>query len=464
MSTGVSTADLLGTIVAATRRVVEVRSDATPAAVLARAQQRQPGGREFEQALAGPSTASTVRPAGARVIAECKRRSPSKGILREQYNPADHARAYALAGAAAISVLTEPTFFDGHPDHLRQVRAAVDIPLLRKDFIVSEYQLLEAAVLGADAALLIVGALTDSELVRLLAAAETLGLATLVEVHDLDEMRRALDAGARIIGVNSRNLRTLTVDLGVLDLIVEQLPDAVTAVAESGIRTPADISRLTAAGYDAFLVGERLITQTGPRSGVARAAWRMIGIRDERSVMSDSPLRVKVCGLLRVEDAVLAVELGATAVGFIFWPRSPRFIDPATARTIASALPPAVARVGVFVDQAAEFVKQVAETVPLDAVQLHGNESVADYAQVGVPLIKAIAVVGSVRWQRHGCRPGGCDGIARCARPRAARRHWPHDRLERCRGDGRTPPHNSVRRVESAECVGGGRQGPAVHG
>lgn len=118
----------------------------------------------------------------------------------------------------------------------------------------------------------------------------------------------------------------------------------------------------------------------------------MIGIRDERSVMSDSPLRVKVCGLLRVEDAVLAVELGATAVGFIFWPRSPRFIDPATARTIASALPPAVARVGVFVDQAAEFVKQVAETVPLDAVQLHGNESVADYAQVGVPLIKAIAV------------------------------------------------------------------------
>ena len=171
------------------------------------------------------------------MIAECKRRSPSKGILREQYNPADHARAYAQAGAAAISVLTEPTFFDGHPDHLRQVRAAVDIPLLRKDFIVSEYQLLEAAVLGADAALLIVGALTDSELVRLLAAAETLGLATLVEVHDLDEMRRALDAGARIIGVNSRNLRTLTVDLGVLDLIVEQLPDAVTAIAESGIRT-----------------------------------------------------------------------------------------------------------------------------------------------------------------------------------------------------------------------------------
>jgi indole-3-glycerol phosphate synthase len=264
VSTGVSTADLLGTIVAATRRVVEVRSDATPAAVLARAQQRQPRGREFEQALAGPSTASTVRPAGARVIAECKRRSPSKGILREQYNPADHARAYAQAGAAAISVLTEPTFFDGHPDHLRQVRAAVDIPLLRKDFIVSEYQLLEAAVLGADAALLIVGALTDSELVRLLAAAETLGLATLVEVHDLDEMRRALDAGARIIGVNSRNLRTLTVDLGVLDLIVEQLPDAVTAIAESGIRTAADISRLTAAGYDAFLVGERLITQADP--------------------------------------------------------------------------------------------------------------------------------------------------------------------------------------------------------
>ncbi len=180
--------------------------------------------------------------------------------------------------------------------------------------------------------------------------------------------------------------------------------------------------------------------------------------------MSDSPLRVKVCGLLRVEDAVLAVELGATAVGFIFWPRSPRFIDPATARTIASALPPAVARVGVFVDQAAEFVKQVAETVPLDVVQLHGNESVADYAQVGVPLIKAIAV--SVPF----------DGSVMDAVPEDVTVLLDAHDPERRGGTGRTIDWSvaaamAARRptilsggLNPHECVGGGRQGPPVHG
>ncbi len=264
MSTGAVMPDLLATIVAATRRVVEVREAARPAAVLARDQTRQPRGRAFEAALAATTAPPTDRPARARVIAECKRRSPSKGILREQYAPARHARAYAQAGAVAISVLTEPTFFDGHPDHLRDVRTAVDVPLLRKDFIISEYQLIEAAVLGADAALLIVGAMTQTELTRLLGAAERLGLAALVEVHDLDEMERAVDAGARVIGVNSRNLRTLSVDLQVLDVVGRRIPDHVTAVAESGIRTPEDLSRLTAAGYDAFLVGERLIAEPDP--------------------------------------------------------------------------------------------------------------------------------------------------------------------------------------------------------
>ena len=161
-------------------------------------------------------------------------------------------------------MLTEPTFFDGDPQHLREVRAAVDLPLLRKDFIVSEYQLLEAAVLGADAALLIVGALEQQDLRRLLDAAEGLRLAALVEVHDVSELERALDAGARLVGVNSRNLRTLSVDLGVFDTVAARLPRDVTAVAESGIRRPEDLSKLSAAGYHAFLVGERLIAQPDP--------------------------------------------------------------------------------------------------------------------------------------------------------------------------------------------------------
>lgn len=248
--------DLLATIVAATERIVAIREEARPRAAVERAIVRQPRGDAFAAALAGGPA--------PRVIAECKRRSPSKGILREDYTPALHAAAYAKAGAAAISVLTEPTFFDGSLEHLRAVRAAVDVPLLRKDFIVSDYQLLEAAAAGADAALLIVGALNDAALRGLLARATQLGLAALVEVHDEGEQRRALDAGAAIVGVNSRNLRTLTVDLGVLDRIAATLPHGVTAVAESGIRSTADLNRLADAGYHAFLVGERLITQPDP--------------------------------------------------------------------------------------------------------------------------------------------------------------------------------------------------------
>jgi indole-3-glycerol phosphate synthase len=248
--------DLLATIVAATRRTVSVRTQAVPQLALVRATARRPAGDRFERALReGPAP---------RVIAECKRRSPSRGILRADYDPAAHARAYAAAGAAAISVLTEPTFFDGAPDHLRAVRAAVTIPVLRKDFIVDEYQLFEAMEWGADAVLLIVSALDDRALGLLLGRAADLGLACLVEVHDLEELRRAVDAGATIVGVNSRNLRTLTVHMEVLDAVAAELPSHVTGVAESGIRSRADIDKYTAAGYRAFLVGEQLITQADP--------------------------------------------------------------------------------------------------------------------------------------------------------------------------------------------------------
>jgi indole-3-glycerol phosphate synthase len=258
------TPDLLLTIVAAARRIVEVRERTRPRAELERDLRRPPGGDAFVAALT-----TTAAP---RVIAECKRRSPSRGVLRHDYHPAAHARSYAEAGAAAISVLTEPTFFDGDLEHLRAVRAAVALPVLRKDFIVSEYQLLEAAAAGADAVLLIVGALTDAELRELLAGAARLGLAALVEVHDLPELQRAVDAGASVIGVNSRNLRTLEVNLTVLDAVGAALGRGITAVAESGIRTRDDLARLSAAGYSAFLVGERLITEPDP--GAALRALR----------------------------------------------------------------------------------------------------------------------------------------------------------------------------------------------
>jgi indole-3-glycerol phosphate synthase len=248
--------DLLATIVAATGRIVEVRSRECPPERLEAMVTRAPRGDLFAEAL------STTR--APRIIAECKRRSPSRGILRLDYDPAAHATAYERAGAAAISVLTEPAFFDGDPDHLRQVRAAVSVPILRKDFIISEYQLLEAAALGADAVLLVAGALRQDELRRLGSRAAAMGLATLVEVRDLEELRRAIDMGARIVGVNSRNLRTLSVDHGVLEALAAYIPGDVIAVAESGIRTPQDLGRLWAHGYDAFLVGERLIAEPDP--------------------------------------------------------------------------------------------------------------------------------------------------------------------------------------------------------
>lgn len=257
-------ADLLGTIVAATRRAVELREAAVSRAELERQIRRQPRGDLFTAALS-----SSVEP---RVIAECKRRSPSRGVLRQDYDPAAHARAYAEAGAAAISVLTEPTFFDGSLAHLAQVREAVACSIIRKDFIVLPYQIAEAVVAGADAILLIVGALTDEELRDLSQQARAAGLAALVEVHDAEELTRAVDAGAGIIGVNSRNLRTLTVDLNVLEALAPAIPDDVVAVAESGIRSLEDIRRLTTHGYDAFLVGERLIVQPDP--GAALVALR----------------------------------------------------------------------------------------------------------------------------------------------------------------------------------------------
>jgi indole-3-glycerol phosphate synthase len=220
------------------------------------------------------------------VIAECKRRSPSKGVLAPRYDPVGIARSYERGGAAAISVLTEPTFFDGALDHLSAVRAAVAVPLLRKDFIVDEYQLFEARAAGADAVLLIVAALDQPKLLRLQSRAWELGLATLVEVHDDDELSRAVDSGARVLGVNNRNLRTLTVDVDASFRLAARMPAHVVAVSESGLQTRDDLERLSSAGYRAFLIGERFMTDPDP----AKAIGELIGSEVGRT-LSGSPAR-----------------------------------------------------------------------------------------------------------------------------------------------------------------------------
>jgi len=253
--------DLLRTIVAATERITAVRRERESCAALERrAAQASPAGDRFEHALAAQGRVN--------VIAECKRRSPSKGVLMTEYDPPAIAAKYERGGAAAISVLTEPTFFDGSLEHLRAVRAAVSLPLLRKDFIVDEYQLLEARAAGADAILLIVAALDQAALARLQARAADMGLAALVEVHDENELVRAIDAGARVVGVNNRNLRTLQVDVDASYRLAARIPRDVVAVSESGLQSPDDLERLSSAGYRAFLIGERFMTDPDPVAAI----------------------------------------------------------------------------------------------------------------------------------------------------------------------------------------------------
>ncbi|MFC5728471.1 MULTISPECIES: indole-3-glycerol phosphate synthase TrpC [Nocardioides] len=206
---------------------------------------------------------------GSSVIAEVKRKSPSKGDLADIPDPAALAKEYAAGGAAAISVLTEQRRFNGSLDDLRAVRAAVDTPLLRKDFIVTEYQLLEARAAGADLALLIVASLPGDELRRLHDSARELGLTVLVEVHDEAETERAVDLGAELIGVNARNLKTLAVDADTFGRLAPLVPADRVLVAESGITGPTDVQRFVDQGARAVLVGEALVKHGAPRDAVA---------------------------------------------------------------------------------------------------------------------------------------------------------------------------------------------------
>lgn len=208
------------------------------------------------------------RAPGSSVIAEVKRRSPSKGDLADIPDPAVLAGEYAAGGAAAISVLTEQRRFGGSLADLRAVRAAVDVPLLRKDFIVSTYQLVEARAAGADLALLIVAALPDDELHRLHDEARELGLTVLVEVHDEAETERAVELGAELIGVNARNLKTLEIHADTFGRLAPLVPDDRVKVAESGIFSPADVERFVGEGARAVLVGEALVKDGDPQTAV----------------------------------------------------------------------------------------------------------------------------------------------------------------------------------------------------
>ncbi len=241
-------------ICAAKRLDVAARKPATAIAALEAAAAAQTPPRGFEAALRARAAS------GYALIAEVKKASPSKGLIRADFRPAEHAAAYQAGGAACLSVLTDAPYFQGHEDYLVEARAACALPVLRKDFMVDPWQCLEARAIGADAILIIVAALEDSAMAEIEAAATDLGMDVLVEVHDEEEMARAAATlKSRLIGVNNRDLKTFTTSLAATERLAPLAPEGTLLVGESGINTHADIERLAAAGVRTFLVGESLM-------------------------------------------------------------------------------------------------------------------------------------------------------------------------------------------------------------
>jgi len=252
---------VLDDILAGVREDLVERQAQTALAELQALADRRPSPRPAEAVLRDGET--------VKVIAEVKRSSPSKGALAAIADPAGLAADYESGGASVISVLTEGRRFGGSLADLAAVRAAVDIPVLRKDFVVTSYQVWEARAHGADAVLLIVAALEQEALVSLVERVHSLGMTALVEVHDPEEVDRAVDAGARVIGVNCRDLRTLEVDRSVFARVAPLVPAGIMKIAESGVRGPHDVLEFARAGADAVLVGESLVTGRDPRAAVA---------------------------------------------------------------------------------------------------------------------------------------------------------------------------------------------------
>jgi indole-3-glycerol phosphate synthase len=256
----VSSGSVLGRIIDARRASIAHRQRVLPEPVLKMAVKSAKPARDFAAALSRPRV---------NIISELKKASPSRGLLREEFHPIQLAKGFEAAGAAALSVLTEEEFFQGSAKDLRDARKACEIPVLRKDFIVDAWQVWEARAIDADSFLLIVAALTDAVLAEFLALGRELGMEALVEVHTRAELDRAVALGARIIGVNNRDLKTLKVSLETSFALVEEIPEDCMAVCESGIRDGAEIKRLRAAGFDAFLIGEHLMTQADPAAALA---------------------------------------------------------------------------------------------------------------------------------------------------------------------------------------------------
>lgn len=252
-------AAILRKILAHKRKEVARRSGTTPLSEMAERAECAPATRPFAAALK-----QTISEDRAAVVAEIKKASPSKGVLRERFEPAGIAESYAAAGASALSVLTDERFFQGSDAYLREARGACGLPVLRKEFIIDPYQVYESRAIGADCILLIVAALADAELGELARLATRLGMDVLVEVHDGEELARALELDTPLLGINNRDLNTFRVSLETTLELLERVPDDRVVISESGIHDVQDVARLRARGVNAFLVGEAFMRAADP--------------------------------------------------------------------------------------------------------------------------------------------------------------------------------------------------------
>ena len=370
---------ILDRIVEATKiRVAQEKQVETPEAVKAAALALPSDtGFPFEAAL---------RQQDFNFICEVKKASPSKGIIAEHFPYLDIAKEYEVAGAAAISVLTEPDFFKGDKKYLQEIASTVKIPVLRKDFIIDEYQIYQAKVWGASAILLICACLDVPTLTKFRKLADSLGLSSLVEAHDEHEVQMAIDCGARIIGVNNRNLKDFTVDVQNSVRLRNLVEDDVIFVSESGLETPEDIQVLRDNNIGVALMGETFM----------RSPNKVEKLSYLYGPTYYTP-KVKMCGISKVETIPAVVDAKPDYMGLVFAP-SKRQVTVEQAKTLVDELHKqyAIKTVGVFVNETVENLLKIAEEVKLDVIQLHGDEDESFIQtlkeQVNVEVWKAVQV------------------------------------------------------------------------
>ena len=327
-------------------------------------------------------------------ICEVKKASPSKGVITPHFPYLDIAREYELAGASAISVLTEPYYFQGSDKYLKEIAQEVNIPVLRKDFTLDVYQIYEAKTLGASAILLICALLSVEELTHFIKLADSLGLSCLVEAHDEKEIEKALKAKARIIGVNNRNLKDFTVDVENSLRLRHFVPKDILFVSESGIKTAEDIQKLRDKKVPAVLIGETFMKATD-KTMELRKLYGEVG-----------RVQIKICGIRRNEDIKYINDFQPDFIGFIFAGQSHRYVNGFQAEQLIQFASPYIKKVGVFVDEKPAVIENLVKNLRLDMVQLHGNEDEEMIQTIksltNIPVWKAIRIKTAEdvkRWQ-----------------------------------------------------------------